>query len=211
VSRLYLQELLAHLGVEEEMSLRSDFGIMAFHGGSLEAYTDHIAVETATRCNASLYVVRQPHNFRWHIPSTRFRPSESGELRAFCDHVRTVITLHGFRRRHLPRSILLGGHNRTLAGVVSQHLRNILPEYVVEDSLQAIPVELRGLKADNPVNVPSDRGVQIELPPALRHQHEFWSSPHFDRSRPTRDAERPAPVRLVDGLVNAVHAYRMSS
>lgn len=210
VSRRYLHELLAHPGVEEELSLRSNFGIMAFHGGSLEAYTDHIAVETALRCDASLYVVRQPRDLRWHIPSTRFRPAESSKLRTFCNHVRTVITLHGFRRHHMPHSILLGGHNRTLAGVVSQHLRHTLPEYVVEDSLEAIPVELRGLKADNPVNVPADRGVQIELPPTIRHQHEFWSNPTFGRSRPKHEPKHPAPVRLVHGLAEAVRSYRMS-
>ncbi len=210
VSRRYLQELLAHSGVEEELILRSDFGIMAFHGGHLEAYTDHIAVETAARCDASLYVVRQPRNLRWHIPSSRFRPEESDRLRAFCNHVRTVITLHGFRRRHMPDSVLLGGHNRTLASVVSQHLRHALPEYVVEDSLAAIPIALRGLKADNPVNIPADQGVQIELPPRIRHQHEFWSSPTFDRSQPIHEAKPPAPVRLVNGLAEAVHSYRVS-
>jgi len=208
VARRYLQELLAHPGVEEELTLRSEFGIMAFHGGNLEAYTDHIAVETAARCDASLYVVRQPRDFRWHVPSTRFRPEESSRLRAFCNHVRTVITLHGFRRRHMPHSILLGGHNRTLASVVSRHLRRTLPEYVVEDSLEAIPIALRGLKADNPVNIPADRGVQIELPPTIRHQHEFWSRPTFDPSRSDHEAKRPAPVRLVDGLAEAVRSYR---
>jgi phage replication-related protein YjqB (UPF0714/DUF867 family) len=211
VSRRYLKELLARPGVEEELTLRSDFGIMAFHGGHLEAYTDHIAVETAARCGASLYVIRQPRELRWHIPSTRFRAEESDKLRAFCNHVRTVITLHGFRRRHMPRSILLGGHNRTLASLVSQQLRHALPEYVVEDSLAAIPIALRGLKADNPVNIPADRGVQIELPPTIRHQHEFWSRPAFDPSRPERDAQRPAPVRLVHGLAEAVRSYRVSS
>ena len=209
VSRRYLQELLTHPGVEEELTLRSDFGIMAFHGGHLEAYTDHIAVETAARCDASLYIVRQPHNLRWHIPSTRFRPEESVKLRTFCNHVRTVITLHGFRRRHMPHSILLGGHNRILARVVSQQLRQSLPEYVVEDSLAAIPIELRGIKADNPVNIPANRGVQIELPPRIRHQHEFWSRPTFDLSRPKQEEKRPAPVRLVHGLAKAVRAYRV--
>ena len=209
MSRRYLQELLAHPGVEEELTLRSDFGIMAFHGGHLEAYTDHIAVETAARCDASLYVVRQPRELRWHIPSTRFRPEESGKLRAFCDHVRTVITLHGFWRWHMPRSILLGGHNRTLASAVSQQLRHALPEYIVEDSLAAIPITLRGLKADNPVNIPADRGVQIELPPRIRHQHEFWSRPAFDPSQPEPEAKRPAPVRLVHGLAEAVRSYRV--
>jgi len=211
VSRRFLQELLAHPGVEEELSLRSSFGVMAFHGGHLEEYTDHIAVETAARCGASLYVVRQPQSLRWHIPSTRFRPEQSPRLRAFCSHVRTVITLHGFRRHHMPRSILLGGHNRTLAAVVSEHLQRTLPEYVVEDALGAIPDGLRGLHEANPVNLPIDGGVQIELPPAIRQQHEFWAHPAFDPAEPEHHLQSPAPVRLVHGLADAVRAYRGST
>jgi len=210
VSRRFLEELLAHPGVEEDLSLRSSFGVMAFHGGPLEAYTDHIAVETASRCGASLYVIRQPQNLRWHIPSTRFHPEQSPKLRAFCSHVRTVITLHGFRRSHLQRSILLGGRNRALADLVSRHLRRTLPEYFVEGTLAAIPNGLRGLHEANPVNLPVDGGVQIELPPAIRQQHEFWARPAFDPPEPQHHAHRAAPVRLVHGLADAVLAYRSS-
>lgn len=206
-----LRALLAHPGVEEELSLRSDFGVMAFHGGHLEAYTDHIATETAARCGASLYVVRQPQNLRWHIPSTRFRPEQSRKLGAFYGHVHTVMTLHGFRRLHMPRSILLGGHNRALASIVSQHLQRTLPEYVVEDALAAIPEGLRGLHEANPVNLPADGGVQIELPPAIRQEHEFWAGPAFERSVPGHREHPPAPVRLVHGLADAVGAYRSAT
>jgi phage replication-related protein YjqB (UPF0714/DUF867 family) len=42
-------ELLAHDGVEEEeeVTLRSTFGFMAFHGGNLEEGTDGIAAAAA--------------------------------------------------------------------------------------------------------------------------------------------------------------------
>ena len=42
---LGFDELLAHPGVEEICTLRSSFGFMAFHGGSLEQKTDDIALQ----------------------------------------------------------------------------------------------------------------------------------------------------------------------
>jgi phage replication-related protein YjqB (UPF0714/DUF867 family) len=46
------EELLAHPGVEEICELRSSFGLMAFHGGSLEKATDAIASRVADRAGA---------------------------------------------------------------------------------------------------------------------------------------------------------------
>src|SRR5689334_3273177 len=89
-------ELLAHDGVEEICELRSTFGLMAFHGGNLEAATDVIAGEAASRAGASLYAVVQPPSLRWHIPSTEVRPSESPRLAAFIDHVDVVVAVHGY-------------------------------------------------------------------------------------------------------------------
>ena len=40
-------ELLAHEGVEEIVELRSTFGFMAYHGGSLEEVTDVVATAAA--------------------------------------------------------------------------------------------------------------------------------------------------------------------
>ena len=41
--------------VFEEFSIRSEIGIMAYHGGTLEKATDPIARETAEQTGASYY------------------------------------------------------------------------------------------------------------------------------------------------------------
>lgn len=166
--RRYLEELLACRGVEEELILRSRFGFMAFHGGSLERETDRIAAVAAEAAGASLYVVRQPPYLRWHIPSTRFVPDQSRKLRAFFDQIDIVMTVHGFRKKGFAQHVMLGGGNRRLARHVAATMRRALPSYVFEHDLNRIPKPIRGLRAENPVNLPRYRGVQVELPPMIR-------------------------------------------
>ena len=161
-------ELLAHPGVEEEFSLGSRVGVMAFHGGSLERMTDVIAAEVAARAGASAYLVRLPEGFRWHIPSTKVRPDASPALRAFLDHVEVAIAVHGYGRAGFWTSLLAGGGNRHLALHVSTHLVRHLPDYEVVTDLERIPIRLRGLHPGNPVNGPRGKGVQLELPPRVR-------------------------------------------
>jgi len=170
--RRYLEELLACRGVEEDLELRSRFGFMAFHGGSLEVRTDAIAAAAAQRSGASFYAIRQPANLRWHIPSSLFRADESARLRAFFERVDVVVTVHGFRRSAFPRHVMLGGRNRTLAAHLAKTLRPKLPGAVVVDDLSEIPKSIRGVHPDNPVNVPRLGGVQLELSPMLRVQPE---------------------------------------
>ena len=167
-SRRYLEELLACRGVEEDLELRSRFGFMAFHGGSLETQTDAIAGEAARKSDASFYAVRQPSNLRWHIPSSLFRADESTKLQAFFESVDIVVTVHGFRRKAFPRHVMLGGSNRTLATHLAKALRPSLPDAVVVDELSKIPTSIRGVHPENPVNIPRLGGVQVELPPLLR-------------------------------------------
>lgn len=167
-TRRYLQELLACRGVEEDLQLRSRFGFMAFHGGSLETHTDAIARAAARQSDASFYAVRQPENLRWHIPSSLFRADESPKLRAFFERVDLVVTVHGFRRKAFPRHALLGGRNRALAAHIAATLRLRLPGAVIIDDLSKIPTRIRGVHPDNPVNVPRLAGVQLELSPLLR-------------------------------------------
>lgn len=178
----------------------SRIGVMAYHGGNLEEGTDLIADEVAARTGASLYAVRQPPGMRHHVPSRHFRPEESERLARFLGHVSVVITLHGYGRRSMFRSLLLGGRNRELAAVVAGSLRRHLPSYEVIDDLDDIPPDLRGVHHRNPVNVPPDAGVQIELPPRVRGQGPFWNG--WDGGWPT-----PHTERLVDALVVAVHAF----
>ena len=93
VSPTTFAELLQMDGVHEELTLRSTFGFMAFHGGGLEALTDIVAREAAAQSNASYYAVIHPDGDPPHLPSTRFQPDESPTMRSFFEHVDVVITI----------------------------------------------------------------------------------------------------------------------
>lgn len=163
-----LADLLAHPDVVEESFLHGTFGFMAFHGGALEEMTDVIARRAAEAAGGSYYGVLQPESLLLHLPSIRFTVDQSPVLAAFLGHVDVVITVHGFGRRRMPASLLLGGRNRALAQHLAGHLRAALPDYDVIDELGGIPTELQGIHRSNPVNVPRFGGVQLELPPRLR-------------------------------------------
>ena len=194
-------ELLSQPGVDEIVELRGTFGFMAFHGGSLERVTDEIARDAAERSGASFYAVVQPRNFRWHLPSALVDPAQSEGLAAFVDHVEVVVAVHGFGRRNLQRSLLLGGQNRDLALHVGKHLREHLGgEYDVLDELSTIPKPLRGLHPDNPVNLPRGAGVQLELPPRARGLGPYWEQRGLVGRAP--DTER-----LIAGLAAAASSW----
>lgn len=161
-------------GVQEICELRSRIGFMAYHGGHLELMTDVIAKRAAEASGASLYAVVQPKGMREHFTSTTVDPSASGSLEAFLDHVEIVITVHGFGRRGMFGSMLLGGQNREFAEHVGVAIRSELPAYDVRTDLEAIPKQLRGLHDRNPVNIPPRQGVQIELPPRVRGSSPLW-------------------------------------
>ncbi|MGH9246192.1 MAG: poly-gamma-glutamate hydrolase family protein [Acidimicrobiales bacterium] len=164
-----LAELLDHPGVEERCVLRSRFGLFAFHGGNLEPGTDRIATAAADRAGASLYAVVQPPDLYWHVPSVAFDPVVSRALAAFVAHVETAVAIHGYGRDGLWTTVLLGGRNRTLATRLGTVLRRTLGDgFTVVDDQAAIPRPLRGLHRRNPVNLPRDAGVQLELPPRMR-------------------------------------------
>jgi phage replication-related protein YjqB (UPF0714/DUF867 family) len=161
-------ELLRHPGVIEDWELRSRFGFLAIHGGSLERGTAEVATDAAERGRASLYAVRQPEDLRWHIPSAQVDPGASQALAAFLGHVDVVVSLHGYGRAGFRDTVLIGGQNRDLAARAAEVLRAALPSYPVVDDLSAIPPDLRGMHPDNPVNRPRRTGIQVELPPRLR-------------------------------------------
>ena len=194
------RELLATRGVREVCHLRGPLGFMAYHGGSLEALTDIVAEQAAERSGASYYGVLQPPDFNWHIPSHRVSPTDSATLAGFLEHVDIVITIHGYGRHGFWTSLLLGGQHRPFADHIAGHLRSHLPDYTVETDLEAMPKELRGLHADNPVNLPRQQGVQIELPPRVRGSSPIW-----------KDWPGPGLVphteSLIDGLVAAATSW----
>lgn len=147
---------------------------MAFHGGVLEKVTDTVAAEAASRSGSSYYGLIQTENPAQHVSSKFVDPAHSSGLTEFLDHVEAVITIHGYGRRALRWSLLLGGRNRRLAREVGDELRRGLPNFDIVDDLADIPVELAGQHPDNPVNRPRNHGVQIELPPLARWDVESW-------------------------------------
>jgi phage replication-related protein YjqB (UPF0714/DUF867 family) len=205
-----LDELLATDGVEEICELRSRIGLMAFHGGSLEVVTDIVATDAAERAGASVYAIRQPWGFRWHIPSNEMDPSHSPALQAFLDHVDAAIAIHGwgtasftdanmfrFGRDGRDRPLLVGGRNRVLAARVAASLRAALPDYEIVDDIERIPRRVRGLDRRNLVNRVRDGGVQLELTPRVRGLPPFWDKDQRGRNCPDTQA-------LIAGLANAI-------
>lgn len=194
-------ELLALPGVEEVLELRGTFGFMAFHGGALEAMTDVIARAAAERCGASYYGVHMPPAHQRHLPSTAFAPDESPLLAEFVAHVDTVITVHGYGRDKFWTKLLLGGQNRSLAEHLASHFREALPAYESITDIDDIPLELRGLHSNNPVNVVPNAGVQLELPPRIRGASPMWA-----------DWKGPGPVphaaTLIETLAAAVTSWQ---
>ena len=164
-----LADLLAHPGVEEVCELAGPFGIMAFHGGSLERGTDVIAERAASRAGASFYAIRQPEDLNWHIPSVAVDPAHSPALAGFLAHVDTVVAVHGYGRQEMWTTLLLGGRNRGVAARLRTVLEGGLgPGFTILDDLDQIPAPLRGQHPRNPVNLPRAAGVQLELPPRVR-------------------------------------------
>ncbi len=197
-----LDRLLHRSDVVEELQLRSRFGFMAYHGGSLEKTTDAIAREAASRAGASYYGVVQAHDEPTHFSSTSVRPEDSEALGVFLDQVDVVVTIHGYGRKHLFHSVLLGGRNRALARHIAAHARFALPTFTFHHDLSEIPKELAGQHRRNPVNLPRQRGVQIELPPTIRWHYDQWGwSDHGEIGR------APQVDTLIDALATAARTW----
>lgn len=163
--------LLASPGVVEKVHLGGEVGVLALHG-RLEKRTEWLAEVVATSTGASLYTVTLPPDLWWHVPSTRFGEAPSPRLTAFLGRVRQVVSIHGYGRPGLEHSVLLGGRNRRLAGVVATHVRATGLLTPVDD-LEAIPRRLRGMAPANPVNLPPEAGVQVEVPGGARSGRRF--------------------------------------
>ena len=195
-----LTELLARPGVVEQCELRSTFGVMAIHGGGLEMMTDVIAATAADLAGASYYAVVHPDDVDHHLSSLQYRPEESTALASFVEHVEVVVSIHGYGREGSWTSILAGGRNRRLAIGFAAEAAIRLPDYEVITDLSRIPVELRGLSASNPVNLPSAQGVQLELPPRVRGLSPFSPPPGDDGfSPPTR--------AIIDSLASVARSW----
>jgi phage replication-related protein YjqB (UPF0714/DUF867 family) len=184
-----LAELLKLPRVSEECVLRSAVGFMALHGGSQDRGTDQIASRAAEQAGASYYAIIQPAELRVHLTSRLHNPDHSARLRAFLQHVDIAISVHGFGRDSFAlwidperglviepygpairgnqsgplRGVIVGGRNIELLKVARQLLHDRFAGYHVADERVRL-----GFHPDNPVNLPSGRGIQVELPPGLR-------------------------------------------
>ncbi|SOJ56924.1 hypothetical protein MSIMFB_04401 [Mycobacterium simulans] len=192
-----LSALLSEPGVTEYGQLRSRFGFLAIHGG-LEQMTDVIAVHAAKAAEASVYLVRHPDHYPHHLPSARFDPADSSRLSEFLDHVDVAVSLHGYGRIGRSTQLLAGGRNRALAAHLARHIQ--LPGYQVVTNLDAIPLELRGLHPNNPVNRVRDGGTQLELSVRVRGLSRRSALPGPDGLSPVTGA-------LVRGLVDAARTW----
>jgi phage replication-related protein YjqB (UPF0714/DUF867 family) len=189
-----LAELLALPGVKETCALRSRVGVMALHGGSQDRGTDQIAGRAAERSGASYYAIVQPPGLRVHLTSRLHNPEHSALLRAFLAHVDIAVSVHGFGRDGFAlwvdserglviepygpairgrqtgplRGIIVGGLNGELLDAARNLFRGRFPGYHLADERVRL-----GFHPDNPVNLPSQHGVQIELPPGLRGIGDF--------------------------------------
>ena len=174
--RLVFAELLRRQGVREELALRSSVGFLALHGG-LEPGTERMAEEAARLAAASLYLVVQPRDLAWHLPSHRIDPRAAPELRRFLDHVDVVISVHGYFRPEQVDAVFVGGRDRRLAAEIAGRLRAEIAEMPVVDDLETIPKTMRGVHPHNPVNRGRGGGVQLELPHRARTggAAEDWS------------------------------------
>lgn len=56
--------------------------------------------------------------------------------------------------------------------------------------LDEIPTELRGVHAKNPVNLPRNQGVQLELPPGARWNWDAKSWADADGLEPTETVQQ---------------------
>ena len=174
MTRPTFAELLAHPGVTEECELRGRLGFMAYHGGGLEETTDIVARQAAERSGASYYGVLHPPDWDLHIPSIRVTADQSPLMASFIEHVDVVITIHGFGRRPLFTSLLLGGQNRTLAAHVARPPAGRAAGLRHRRRTRRHPARAAGVHDRNPVNLPTHAGVQIELPPRVRGSSPLW-------------------------------------
>lgn len=197
-------QLLAQDNVTEICDLRSPvLGFMAYHGGQLEKVTDVVASTAAKASGCSYYgVLQTDEDAVVHLPSKTVAPADSPLLAEFLGHVDAVVTVHGYGRKRLWHSLLLGGQNRDLAGHVARHLRRRLPDYDILDNPAELPRELAGMHPANPVNLPPSQGVQIELPATVR-----WNRKGRHWSDLGSHGRAPQVQALIDGLSEAATAW----
>ena len=169
--------------------MRSAVGFLALHGGSQDRGTDQLASWAAEQSGSSYYAIVQPSGLGVHLTSRLHNPDHSETLQSFLQHVEIAISVHGFGREGFSvwvdperglmiepygpalrgrqtgplRGIIVGGQNGDLLDAARRLLHDRFAGYHVADERVRL-----GFHPDNPVNLPSAHGIQIELPPGLR-------------------------------------------
>jgi phage replication-related protein YjqB (UPF0714/DUF867 family) len=163
----------------ESLVLAGSLGLLAPHGGRIEPGTEAIAQFVAERTGASLYVYagqRPAGNRALHLHSHRLRPEARPLLLRFLAHVDAAIAIHGHGR--LPRHVYVGGLNEAMVQRFSEFVRPVLSRYDWIVDPGEIPQEIRGRDPNNIVNLPPARGMQLELPKALRRTQAGTETGH---------------------------------
>ena len=169
--------------------MRSAVGFLALHGGSQDRGTDQLASRAAEQSGSSYYAIVQPTGLRVHLTSRLHNPDHSETLQSFLQHVEIAISVHGFGREGFSvwvdpergpviepygpalrgrqtgplRGIIVGGLNGDMVDSARRLLHDRFAGYHVADERVRL-----GFHPDNPANLPSAHGIQIELPPGLR-------------------------------------------
>jgi phage replication-related protein YjqB (UPF0714/DUF867 family) len=173
---------------QEYIRLEGQLGLLAIHGGGIEPGTEEIARFVAKHSGASLYVYagrRSRGNLSLHRPSHEMRIEERALLVQFLNHVKTAISIHGHGRSQ--NRAYVGGLHQSMVQRFVEIVRPALSQYVWISDPKIIPPGLRGQSPSNLVNLPPDRGMQLELPPQLR---QTKGSPEGRGFEPAGDALR---------------------
>jgi phage replication-related protein YjqB (UPF0714/DUF867 family) len=175
--------------------LQGSVGVMAIHGGNIERGTEQLANYVARNAHASLYVISprtQKRDWKYHISSNKIDARESRILTEFLTHVRTAISIHG---HVIKKNVLcIGGLNHTLRKTVIHSLKD---GFNVVDALEegGICKNLAGGNEKNVVNLPREKGVQIEIPLMMRRV--------FDH-RPYEIMPSPETQTLAESLITVI-------
>jgi phage replication-related protein YjqB (UPF0714/DUF867 family) len=169
-------------------------GIFAPHGGGIEPGTEEIARAVAQATGATLYVLsakRPTGNTALHVTVTRMTTGISPKLDQAIAATRVAISIHGHGRTKDGGPVYVSGLAAEAVTMCAGAMRHALKgAYEVVDEHARIPDDLVGHHKDNIINRVPKKGVQIELPRALR-----------DEAVP---AIRGAAAQLVTALIEVV-------
>ena len=119
-------------------------------------------------------IIRNDCGRSYGMSRSRSRCTDSDAMGSRCGWIPRgpVVELYGPARRGMQtgplRGIIVGGRNAALLDTARRVLHDRFTGYHVADERVRL-----GFHPDNPVNLPSQHGIQIELPPGLRGIGDF--------------------------------------